>query len=257
MTGIYNDITETIGKTPLIRLNRLSKDSHAEILVKLEFFNPTGSLKDRIGLAMIQSARETGQVDQDTIIVEPTSGNTGFALACVCAAQGLRLILTMPESMPPERRKMFQLMGADLRLTPAGLGMKGAIDQAHALLQQEKNSFMPNQFSNPVNPQVHADTTAKEILEDTGGHLDLLVAGVSTGGTLTGIAQELRKTLPNLHIVAVEPENSPVLSGGMPGHHAIQGIGAGFIPPVLDTSLIDTVARIDDRHAIETARACA
>ena len=257
MTGIYNNITETIGHTPLVRINRLSSGLDVEILVKLEFFNPTGSLKDRIGLTMIDSALKTGHVQSDTVIVEPTSGNTGFALACVCATYGLRLILTMPESMPPERQQMFRLMGAELVMTPSKLGMKGAIDQALKILQQEKNSFMFNQFNNPVNPQTHADTTAQEILEDTNGQLDLLVAGVGTGGTLTGIARALRKTLPNLYVLAVEPENSPVLSGGMPGHHSIQGIGAGFIPPVLNSQIMDAIARVEDQQAIAMARACA
>ena len=257
MTGIYRNITETIGHTPLVRINRLAADLDVEILAKLEFFNPTGSLKDRIGLAMLDSARKMGRIQPDTVIIEPTSGNTGLALACVCAAQGLRLILTMPESMPPERHRMFQLMGAKLVFTPAELGMKGAIDQAHKILHQETNSFMPNQFNNPVNPQIHADTTAQEILEDTEGQLDLLVAGVGTGGTLTGIARKLRETLPKLHVIAVEPENSPVISGGMPGHHSIQGIGAGFIPPVLDTSLINAIARVTDQQAITMARTCA
>ncbi|MBF0402167.1 MAG: cysteine synthase A [Magnetococcales bacterium] len=257
MAAIYQDITHTIGRTPLVRINRLAEGLPCELLVKLEFFNPTASLKDRIGLAMIETARQAGLIRAGTVIVEPTSGNTGIALASVCAAQGLRLILTMPDSMSLERRKLLRLLGAELVLTPASLGMKGAIDRAHQIMQREKNSFMPHQFNNPANPQVHLDTTAQEILADTGGQLDVLVAGVGTGGSLTGIGRALRAVLPDIHIVAVEPENSPVLSGGIPGHHGIQGIGAGFVPPVLDTRLIQTVMRVQDRQAVEMMRACA
>ncbi len=257
MTGIAKDITETIGHTPLVRINRLAAGLPCELLVKLEFFNPTGSLKDRIGLAMIESGRQAGLIQADTVIVEPTSGNTGIALACICAAQGLRLILTMPDSMSLERRNLLRLLGAELVLTPAAAGMKGAIDQAHEIARVEKNSFMPNQFDNPVNPQVHADTTAQEILADTGGQLDILVAGVGTGGSLTGISRALRTHLPHLQVIAVEPDNSPILSGGTPGHHAIQGLGAGFIPPILDTRLIDTVLRVGDRQAVAMMRECA
>ncbi|MBF0460947.1 MAG: cysteine synthase A [Magnetococcales bacterium] len=257
MTGIYKDITATIGHTPLVRINRLAAGLNCELLAKLEFFNPTGSLKDRIGLAMIEAARKAGLVKEGTVIVEPTSGNTGIALACVCAAQGLRLILTMPDSMSLERCNLLRLLGAELVLTPAAVGMKGAIDQAKKIVRQEKNSFMPNQFNNPVNPQVHADTTAQEILADTGGHLDVLVAGVGTGGSLAGISRTLRPLLPHLHVIAVEPDSSPVLSGGTPGYHTLQGLGAGFIPAVLDTRLIDTVMRVEDRQAVAVMRDCA
>ena len=254
---IHADITQTIGNTPLVRINRLTADLNVEILVKLEYFNPMGSVKDRIGLAMIEAAERAGRVSPDTLIIEPTSGNTGIALAFACAARGYRLILTMPESMSRERRQLFRLLGAEVVLTPAREGMKGAIDAAGRILKREENSFIPNQFENPVNPQVHALTTAREIREDTGGTLDVLVAGVGTGGTLTGVARELRHSLPDLYVLAVEPENSPVLSGGMPGPHMIQGIGAGFVPRVLDTGLISDVARVGDERAIAIAQRCA
>ncbi|MBF0183959.1 MAG: cysteine synthase A [Magnetococcales bacterium] len=257
MAAIYPDITATIGRTPLVRINRLTGDLPCELLAKLEFFNPTASMKDRIGLAMIEAGRQTGQIRADTLIIEPTSGNTGIALACVCAAQGLRLVLTMPDSMSLERRNLLRLLGADLVLTPAAEGMRGAIEQAKKIMRREKNSFMPNQFINPVNPQVHAETTAREILEDTDGQLDALVAGVGTGGSLSGIGKALREQLPHVQIIAVEPDNSPVLSGGTPGHHAIQGIGAGFIPQVLDTALISSVIRVEDRVAQNVMRDCA
>ncbi|MBF0162088.1 MAG: cysteine synthase A, partial [Magnetococcales bacterium] len=257
MTGIYPDITATIGHTPLVRINRLTAGLPCELLVKLEFFNPTGSLKDRIGLAMITAARQAGLIRADTVIVEPTSGNTGIALASVCAAQGLRLILTMPDSMSQERRNLLSLLGAELVLTPAAAGMKGAIDQAQAILRREKNSFMPSQFDNPVNPQIHAETTAREILADTDGQLDVLVAGVGTGGSLTGIGRALRASLPDLQIIAVEPSHSAVLSGGMPGQHAIQGIGAGFVPAVLERRLIHAILRVEDREAVAMMHQCA
>lgn len=251
---IYQNITQTIGKTPLVRINRLTAGMEIEILAKLEFFNPMGSLKDRIALSMIEAGKEAGLINAHTVIIEPTSGNTGIALACVCAAHGLKLILTMPESMSKERRKLFQLMGAQVILTPAQEGMRGAINKAMEILQREENGFMPNQFNNPANPGVHAITTAEEILADTAGRVDLLIAGIGTGGSITGITQTLKKTLPNLWVVAVEPENSPVLSGGMPGPHKIQGIGAGFVPMVLDKSLLNEIIRISDNHAIETTR---
>ena len=257
MTGIYSDITATIGHTPLVRINRLTNGLNCELLVKLEFFNPTGSLKDRIGFAMIEAARQAGLIEADTVIVEPTSGNTGIALASVCAAQGLRLILTMPDSMSQERRSLLRLLGAELVLTPAATGMKGAIDQAQKIIRREKNSFMPSQFSNPVNPQIHADSTAQEILADTHGQLDVLVAGVGTGGSLTGISRALLKQVPTLRVIAVEPSNSAVLSGGIPGHHTIQGLGAGFIPPILDTHLIHSIQRVEDREAVAMMHQCA
>lgn len=257
MPGILNSITDAIGHTPLVRIQRLFPAFDGDVLAKLEGFNPTGSLKDRIGLEMIEAAKKSGHIRPNTVIVEPTSGNTGLALACVCAAQGLRLILTMPDSMSTERRQMLQLMGVEVVLTPANRGMQGAIDQAYAILRKEKNSFMPNQFQNPVNLQAHAETTAQEILEACEGALDVLVVGVGTGGTLAGIAQALLPTLPDLHVAAVEPDSSPVLSGGMPGHHGIQGIGAGFTPPILDTALIHSTVRVTEQQAVEMARACA
>ncbi len=254
---IHPDITTTIGHTPLVRINRLTVGMRTEILAKLEFFNPLGSIKDRIALAMLEAAEAEGRIDPDTVVIEPTSGNTGIALAGICAAKGLKLVLIMPDSMSMERRKLFQLLGARVVLTPAQEGMGGAIRKAEELLKKEKKGFMPNQFENPANPTVHAETTAREILADTEGKLDLLVAGVGTGGSLTGIARTLRDPLPAARIVAVEPENSPVLSGGMPGMHAIQGIGAGLSPPVLDRALIHEVIRVGDKEAIETARALA
>ncbi|MBF0214422.1 MAG: cysteine synthase A [Magnetococcales bacterium] len=251
---IHADITETIGNTPLVRINRLQADLPVEILAKLEYFNPMGSVKDRIALSMIEEGEQEGLIDAESVIIEPTSGNTGIALAGICAAKGLKLILTMPDSMSQERRKLFALLGARVVLTPAKEGMRGAIQKAKELLKQEKKGFMPNQFDNPANPRIHAETTAQEILHDTDGQLDLLVAGVGTGGSLSGIAQTLKQHLPHLWVVAVEPANSPVLSGGMPGPHKIQGLGAGFIPPVLDRALLSEVVRIGDDLAIETAR---
>ncbi|MBF0143030.1 MAG: cysteine synthase A [Magnetococcales bacterium] len=255
--AIHNDITGTIGGTPLVRINRMVTEGNAEVLAKLEFFNPMSSVKDRIGLAMIEAAERDGLLDAETVIIEPTSGNTGIALAFVCAARGLRLILTMPESMSIERRKMFQLLGAEVVLTPAGEGMKGAIDMAYELRDTVGKSFIPNQFENPANPEIHARTTAREILADCEGRLDALVAGVGTGGTITGIGRLLKAELPAVELIAIEPETSPVLSGGMPGPHRIQGIGAGFIPKVLDRSLIDTIVRMSDTRALETARLAA
>ncbi len=257
MSRIFRDITETVGHTPLVRLNRLAAAIDGEILAKLEYFNPMGSLKDRIGLAMIDAAEKAGKIGPGASIIEPTSGNTGIALAFVCAARGYQLIITMPESMSLERRKLFSLLGARVVLTPGEEGMKGAIDQAHELLRREDNAFMPNQFDNPVNPEVHFRTTAEEILADTDGRVDVLVAGVGTGGSLTGLAKRLRRDIPDLSVIAVEPENSPVLSGGIPGPHRIQGIGAGFVPRVLDTSVITEVIRISDDRAVRTARRCA
>ncbi|MBF0438845.1 MAG: cysteine synthase A [Magnetococcales bacterium] len=251
---IYNDITETIGKTPLVRINRLAANHPIEVLAKLEFFNPMGSLKDRIALAMIEAGERQGQITPETVIIEPTSGNTGIALAGLCAARGLKLILTMPDSMSKERRKLFQLLGAQVVLTPAMDGMRGAIHKATELLKNEKQGFMPNQFNNPANPQAHALTTAQEILDDTQGRVDLLIAGVGTGGSITGLTQTLRQTLPDLWVVAVEPNNSPVLSGGMPGPHKIQGLGAGFVPAVMNLSLINEVVRITDDQAFDMAR---
>ncbi|MBF0140946.1 MAG: cysteine synthase A [Magnetococcales bacterium] len=257
MAKIYDSITETIGRTPIVRIKRLSSGLDIELLAKVESFNPMGSLKDRIGLSMIEALEKAGKMTSRTRIVEPTSGNTGIALAFVCAARGYDLTLTMPESMSMERRRLFELLGARVVLTPTLEGMKGSIDEAQRLLKTDPHAIMPNQFENPVNPETHARTTAMEILEDTEGQLDVLIAGVGTGGSLSGIAQTLKEKIPGFMAVAVEPENSPVLSGGMPGPHGIQGIGAGFIPATLDRTLIDRVVRIGDKRAIQAARLCA
>ena len=253
---IYNNITETIGATPLVRLNRLPEqyDVSAEILLKLEFFNPMASVKDRIGVAMIEDLENRGLLNEKSVIVEPTSGNTGIALAFACAAKGYRLTLCMPESMSIERRKMLLLLGAELELTPAELGMKGAIAKAEELITNLDNAVMPQQFDNPANPEIHRNTTAQEILADTDGQLDAVISGVGTAGTLTGIGSILKKHNPSIKIYAVEPEDSPVLSGGDPGPHKIQGIGAGFKPGNLDEALIDGVITIGNETAFETAR---
>ncbi|MBF0444694.1 MAG: cysteine synthase A [Magnetococcales bacterium] len=254
MGKIYSDITATIGHTPLVRLNKVGAQYGVELLVKLESFNPMGSVKDRIGLAMIETAEKMGKITSGANIVEATSGNTGISLAFVCAARGYQLTLTMPDNMSMERRKLLQLLGAEVVLTPAVTGMKGAIDKAEEILNQNSNSFMPSQFSNPANPDIHERTTAEEILTDTDGQLDLFVAGVGTGGTLTGVAKRLKQKLPNLTAVAVEPINSAILSGDMPGPHMIQGIGAGFIPPILQVDLIDKIITVSDQAAVVTAR---
>ena len=253
---IYNNITETIGATPLVRLNRLPEqyEVSAEILLKLEFFNPMASVKDRIGVAMIENLENRGLLNEKSVIVEPTSGNTGIALAFACAAKGYRLILCMPESMSIERRKMLLLLGAELELTPAELGMKGAIAKAEELITNLDNAVMPQQFDNPANPEIHRNTTAQEILADTDGQLDAVISGVGTAGTLTGIGSILKQHNPSIKIYAVEPEDSPVLSGGDPGPHKIQGIGAGFKPGNLDEALIDGVVTIGNETAFETAR---
>lgn len=254
MARICDDITETVGNTPLVRLQRIASGVEAELLVKLEYLNPMGSVKDRIGLAMIQQGERDGSITEHTVIIEPTSGNTGLALAFVCAARGYRLILTMPDSMSLERRKMFKIMGAELVLTPGQAGMKGAIDKAHELARTLKDAFIPNQFDNPANPAIHAQTTAMEIWRDTDGLVDGLVAGIGTGGTLTGVAQVIKAKRPDFKAIAVEPDGSPVLSGGVPGPHRIQGIGAGFLPKVLDRRLVDEVIRVEDEVALATAR---
>ncbi|NCG10987.1 MAG: cysteine synthase A [Alphaproteobacteria bacterium] len=253
---IYNNITETIGATPLVRLNRLPEQYgvSAEILLKLEFFNPMASVKDRIGVAMIEDLENRGLLTEKSVIVEPTSGNTGIALAFACAAKGYRLVLCMPESMSIERRKMLLLLGAELELTPAELGMKGAIAKAEELITNLDNAVMPQQFDNPANPEIHRNTTAQEILADTDGKLDAIISGVGTAGTLTGIGSILKQHNPDIKIYAVEPEDSPILSGGDPGPHKIQGIGAGFKPGNLDESLIDGVVAIGNATAFETAR---
>jgi cysteine synthase A len=256
---IYQSITETIGNTPLVRLNRMAKEAgvKAEILLKLEFFNPISSVKDRIGVAMIEALEAAGKLKPGGTIVEPTSGNTGIALAFVAAAKGYRLILCMPESMSVERRKMLALLGAELELTPAERGMRGAIERANQLLGEIPGSIMPQQFENPANPAIHRATTAEEIWNDTDGRADVLISGVGTGGTITGISQVIKARKPSFLTIAVEPEDSPVLSGGNPGPHKIQGIGAGFIPAILDRTLIDEVITIGNQTAFETARAAA
>jgi cysteine synthase A len=256
---IFNSITETIGDTPLVKLNRLpeSRGVKANILVKLEFFNPIASVKDRIGVSMIDAMEQAGVLKKDTVLVEPTSGNTGIALAFVAAARGYRLILVMPESMSLERRKMLSLLGAELVLTEAGQGMRGAVGKAEEIIAQLKNAVMPQQFRNLANPKIHRETTAEEIWNDTNGEIDAFVAGVGTGGTITGVGQVLKPRRKSLKVFAVEPEDSPVLSGGQPGPHKIQGIGAGFIPEVLDKSVIDEVVTVGNQTAFETARALA
>jgi len=253
---IYNDITETIGGTPLVRLSRFAKDAgiEAEILAKLEFFNPIASVKDRIGVAMIDALEASGKLKPGGVLVEPTSGNTGIALAFVGAARGYRIILTMPESMSIERRKMLTLLGAELVLTPAEKGVKGAIAKAEEIAASIPGAIIPQQFENPANPDIHIRTTAEEIWADTGGNVDVFISGVGTGGTITGVATVLKARNPKVKIVAVEPEDSPVLSGGEPGPHKIQGIGAGFVPSVLRRDLIDEVLTIGNETALETAR---
>jgi len=253
---VFDSITETIGDTPLVRMQRMPQaaGAKADVLLKLEFFNPIASVKDRIGVSMIEKLEQDGVLKPDSFIIEPTSGNTGIALAFVAAAKGYRLILVMPESMSIERRKMLILLGAELELTPAELGMKGALARAKELLDENPNAVIPQQFENPANPEIHRRTTAEEIWNDTGGNVDVIISGVGTGGTLTGVGQALRKKNPNLKMIAVEPEDSPVLSGGQPGPHKIQGIGAGFVPAILDTSQIDEVVTICNETAFETAR---
>ncbi|HDI60453.1 MAG TPA: cysteine synthase A [Desulfobacteraceae bacterium] len=251
---ICDRIDDTIGRTPLVRLQATAAGAQAEVLAKLEFFNPLGSVKDRIARAMIDAAEREGKIGPETLIVEPTSGNTGIGLAFVCAARGHRLCLTMPETMSVERRKLLVHLGAELVLTPGTEGMAGAIARARQVVAENRNAFMPDQFSNPANPRAHRETTAEEIWRDTGGKVDILVAGVGTGGTITGISQALKQRRPDFKAVAVEPAGSPVLSGGARGPHQIQGIGAGFVPAVLDLQIIDEVITVTDAAAFETAR---
>ena len=251
---IAANITELIGNTPLVRLNTQSSSTGATILGKCEFMNPTSSVKDRIGISMIKSAMAEGKINKDTMIIEPTSGNTGIALASICAALSLKLTLTMPESMSIERRNLLQALGASLVLTPAASGMKGAIDEANSLVMTIPNAIVLQQFSNPANPQVHRETTGPEILHDTDGIVDIFVVAVGTGGTITGAGEVLRAAIPHLQIIAVEPKDSPVLSGGKAGGHKIQGIGAGFIPDVLNTSLYNEVIVVSNEDAIATAK---
>jgi cysteine synthase A len=253
MSAIFEDITAVVGYTPLVQINKLGSGK-ATILAKLESQNPAGSVKDRIALSMIKAAEEQGKITDETVVIEPTSGNTGIGLAFVCAARGHRLILAMPESMSIERRKLLKLFGAELVLTPAEKGMAGAVEQAEKLVAENPNSFMPQQFKNPANPQIHRETTATEILNDSDGQVDILVAGVGTGGTLTGCGEILKANNENLKVVAVEPKDSPVLSGGNPGPHKIQGIGAGFVPDVLNVDIIDEIIQVANEDALETAR---
>jgi cysteine synthase A len=248
MSHIYNDITETIGNTPLVRLNRTAKNhgALADVLLKLEFFNPLSSVKDRIGVALIDAGFKAGKINPDTVIIEPTSGNTGIALAFVAAARGLKLILTMPETMSIERRKLLKILGAKLVLTEGAQGMKGAIAKAEELNRQIPNSFIPQQFSNPANPEIHRKTTAEEIWRDTDGKVDFVVAGVGTGGTITGIAEVIKQRKPSFKAVAVEPSKSPVISGGAAGPHKLQGLGAGFIPGNLNVKIVDETIQVNE-----------
>lgn len=254
MARVYEDITQTIGNTPLVKINKLAKGSKATVLAKLEFFNPLSSVKDRIGAAMIEAAEKKGLLTKDSVIIEPTSGNTGIALAFVCAAKGYELILTMPDTMSIERRKLLKILGAELVLTEGAKGMKGAIEKAEELVRETKNSFMPQQFDNPANPEIHRKTTAEEIWNDTNGDVDIFISGVGTGGTVTGVGEALKKRKPDVKIIALEPVESQVLAGKGPGSHKIQGIGAGFIPSVLNMDVIDEIISVSHVDAGDAAR---
>jgi len=254
MPKIADNITDLVGSTPLVRLNRLTEGLGATVVAKLESFNPCGSVKDRIGVSMIEAAEKEGRISKDALIVEPTSGNTGIALAFVCAAKGYRLILTMPETMSVERRQLLAVFGAELVLTPGSEGMPGAIRKAEEIVASNAHAFMPQQFKNPANPMIHRQTTAEEIWRDTDGQVDILVSGVGTGGTITGVAEVIKKRKPQFRVIAVEPADSPVLSGGKPGPHKIQGIGAGFIPEVLRLDLVDEIIKVSNDDAGEAAR---
>lgn len=250
---IFDDITATIGATPLVRIRKLGR-SDTNILAKLESFNPCGSVKDRIAVSMIDAAEKEGRLSYETVVIEPTSGNTGIGLAFVCAARGYRLKLTMPESMSIERRRLLEILGAETVLTPAELGMTGAIEKAEQLIEEIPNSFMPQQFLNPANPEIHRRTTAEEIWKDTDGQVDIFIAGIGTGGTITGCGEILKERKPGVQIIAVEPSDSPVLSGGKPGPHKIQGIGAGFVPKVLNVGVVDEIFTVSNEEAMEAAR---
>jgi cysteine synthase len=254
MSKIYSDITKTIGNTPLVKLNHITEGLEATVVVKLESFNPLSSVKDRIGVALIEDAEQKGLLNKDSVIIEPTSGNTGIALAFVAAARGYKLILTMPETMSIERRQLLKILGAELVLTEGPKGMKGAVEKAEELAKTTPNSFVPQQFNNSANPAIHRKTTAEEIWNDTDGKIDILVSGVGTGGTITGVSEVIKKRKPEFKAIAVEPEASPVLSGGKPGPHKIQGIGAGFVPQVLNKDVIDEIIQISNDDAGETAR---
>ena len=251
---IANNVTELIGNTPLVRLNRVTEGNVAEVVAKLEYYNPAHSVKDRIGVSMIEAAEKAGKIKPDTIIVEPTSGNTGIALAFVCAAKGYKLVLTMPETMSKERRLLLRAYGAELILTPGSEGMGGAISKAEELAAADPRYFIPQQFENPANPEIHRKTTAEEIWRDTDGKVDFLVAGIGTGGTITGVGEVLKARKPSVQVIAVEPEASPVLSGGQKGPHPIQGIGAGFVPGILNTAIYDEIIQVKNEAAFETAR---